>query len=120
MPEIADPLVLDFVEWIAREPRSYAEVVATWRTSCPRLTIWEDAADRGYVTRETVAGAGLIVAVTEDGEKLLREHGRAWQAVITFARSSDTRAIDFAHRRSAQIHAIASFSVISMTSRIVP
>ena len=76
MPEIADPLVLDFVEWIAREPRSYTEVVATWRTSCPRLTIWEDAADRGYVTRQTVAGAGLIVAVTEAGEKLLREHGR--------------------------------------------
>ena len=47
MSEIADPLVLDFVEWIAREPRFYAEVVATWRTSCPRLTIWEDAVDGG-------------------------------------------------------------------------
>jgi uncharacterized membrane protein YfcA len=54
MSESADPLVLDFVEWIAREPRFYAEVVATWRTSCPRLTIWEDAADHGYVTRETI------------------------------------------------------------------
>ena len=58
MTETADPLVLDFVEWIAREPRVYAEVVATWRTSCPRLTIWEDAADRGYVAREAVAGVG--------------------------------------------------------------
>ena len=47
MAEVADPLVLDFVEWIAREPRLYSEVVATWRTSCPRLTIWEDAADGG-------------------------------------------------------------------------
>ncbi|MCS3926685.1 hypothetical protein M2175_001716 [Bradyrhizobium elkanii] len=45
MSETADPLVLDFVEWIAREPRAYAEVIATWKTSCPRLTIWEDAAD---------------------------------------------------------------------------
>jgi len=51
-------------------------VVATWRTSCPRLTIWEDAADSGYVAREAIAGFGLIVAVTEDGEKLLRENGR--------------------------------------------
>ena len=76
MAEVADPLVLDFVEWIAREPRLYAEVVATWRTSCPRLTIWEDAADGGYVERETIAGFGMIVAVTEDGEKLLRAHGR--------------------------------------------
>jgi hypothetical protein len=76
MGEAADPLVLDFVEWIAREPRVYAEVVATWRTSCPRLTIWEDAADRGYVAREAVAGVGLIVTVTDQGKKLLREHDR--------------------------------------------
>jgi hypothetical protein len=76
MADVADPLVLDFVEWIAREPRVYAEVIATWRTSCPRLTIWEDAADRGYVTRETVAGFGLIVTVTEEGETLLRAHSR--------------------------------------------
>jgi len=76
MTETADPLELDFVEWVAREPRVYAEVVATWRTSCPRLTIWEDASDRGYVTREEIAGFGLVVMVTDDGEKLLREHGR--------------------------------------------
>jgi hypothetical protein len=76
MTQAADPLVLDFVEWIAREPRLYAEVVGTWKTSCPRLTIWEDAADMGYVARESIAGFGLVVTVTEDGEKLLREHGR--------------------------------------------
>ena len=72
----ADPLVLDFVEWIAREQRLYSEVVAVWRTSCPRLTIWEDAADQGYVARETIAGTGLVVAVTEDGRQFLRAHGR--------------------------------------------
>ncbi|MBR0991976.1 hypothetical protein JQ580_14780 [Bradyrhizobium japonicum] len=76
MSEIADPLVLDFVEWIAREPRAYAEVIATWKTSCPRLTIWEDAADRGLVSRETLPGLGLVIAVTEDGERLLRTYGR--------------------------------------------
>jgi hypothetical protein len=71
-----DPLVLDLVEWIAREPRLYSEVIATWRTSCPRLTIWEDAVDFGYVTREAIAGFGVIVIVTEAGEKLLREQAR--------------------------------------------
>jgi hypothetical protein len=76
MAETADPLVLDFVEWIAREPRLYSDVIATWRTSCPRLTIWEDAADAGYVTRESVAGLGVIVTVTEAGEKWLRANGR--------------------------------------------
>jgi hypothetical protein len=76
MNEAVDPLVLDFVEWIARETRSYSEVVGTWRTSCPRLTIWEDAADRGYVARDTIAGLGMIVTVTKEGEALLRAYGR--------------------------------------------
>jgi hypothetical protein len=76
MADTADPLVLDFVEWIAREPRLYSEAIATWRTSCPRLTIWEDAVDCGYVARESIAGFGMIVTVTEHGEKLLRAHGR--------------------------------------------
>jgi hypothetical protein len=72
MSEAADALVLDLVEWIAREPRPYAQVIATWRTSCPRLTIWEDAVDLGYVTR----GHDAMVVVTEQGRKLLRAHGR--------------------------------------------
>ena len=76
MSDAADPLVLDFVEWIAREPRAYSEVIGAWKTSCPRLTIWEDAADRGYVARETVAGFGLVLKVTEDGQRVLRAHGR--------------------------------------------
>ncbi|WP_316186722.1 MULTISPECIES: hypothetical protein [unclassified Bradyrhizobium] len=72
----ADPLVLDFVEWVARAPRSHAEVVATWRTSCPRLTVWEDAADLGYVTRQAITGAGLFIIVTDAGARLLRDNGR--------------------------------------------
>ena len=75
MVDTTDPLVLDLVEWIAREPRLYAEVIETWRTSCPRLTIWEDAVDRGYVAREQVAGTGVRVAITAGGEKFLRENG---------------------------------------------
>jgi hypothetical protein len=71
-----DPLVLDLVEWIARKPRLYAEVIDNWRTSCPRLTIWEDAVDRGYVAREAGAGSGIVISITPDGEKFLRAHGR--------------------------------------------
>jgi len=77
MNKTADPLVLDLVEWVAREPRPYSEAIETWRTSCPRLTIWEDAIDRGYVARQPVAGRGVRIAITERGRKLLREHGRA-------------------------------------------
>jgi hypothetical protein len=75
MTEATDALVLDLVEWIAREPRPYAEVIETWRTSCPRLTIWEDAVDRGYVARRP-SSEGLRVTVTESGETFLRAHGR--------------------------------------------
>src|SRR5260370_11557400 len=76
MTDAADPLVLDFVAWIAREPRVYSEVVATWKTSCPRLTIWEDAAHQGYVAPQTIAGFGMIVTVTEDRDRLPRDHVR--------------------------------------------
>ena len=76
MTETTDALVLDLVEWIGREPRLYSEVIETWRTSCPRLTIWEDAVDRGYVARQPAAG-GARVAVTDCGTRFLREHGRA-------------------------------------------
>jgi len=79
--EATDALLLDLVEWIAREPRPYSEVIETWRTSCPRLTIWEDAVDRGYVARQAVVGQGvegqgMRIAITEGGAKFLREHGR--------------------------------------------
>jgi CTP-dependent riboflavin kinase len=75
MADSTDPLVLDLVEWIAREPRPYSEVIETWRTSCPRLTIWEDAVDRGYVTREA-AGTGVMVTITESGKRFLHACGR--------------------------------------------
>jgi hypothetical protein len=51
-------------------------VIGAWKTSCPRLTIWEDAADLGLVARESVAGFGLVVKVTVEGMKVLRANGR--------------------------------------------
>jgi hypothetical protein len=71
-----EPLIVDLVEWVAREPRPYAEVMEAWRTSCPRLTVWEDAVDRGLVRREASGASGLVVTVTAEGRELLRAHGR--------------------------------------------
>jgi hypothetical protein len=62
-----ESLVFDLVEWVAKEPRTYAQVMDAWRTSCPRLTVWEEALERGYVARK-----GTDVAVTENGYALLR------------------------------------------------
>ncbi|MFC2999661.1 hypothetical protein [Falsiroseomonas tokyonensis] len=62
MTDPKEPLIRDLVAWIAAAPRPYAEVMETWRTSCPRLTVWEDAADRGLVACETRSGALWVVA----------------------------------------------------------
>jgi hypothetical protein len=77
-----DALVLDLVEWVAREPRSYAEVFDAWRTSCPRLPVWEEACDRGLVARTSVPGRGALVVATTSGRKLLQQHGRPSVAVV--------------------------------------
>ena len=51
MSDILAPLTIDFLAWLAAEPRDYVDVMDAWRTSFPRLTIWEDAIDAGLVTR---------------------------------------------------------------------
>jgi hypothetical protein len=68
-------LVLDLVQWVAREPRPYTQVMDAWRTSCPRLTIWEDALELGLVSREYQGGRS-IVTVTSDGREFLKTEGR--------------------------------------------
>jgi hypothetical protein len=64
-------LVLDLLEWVAGKPRSYAEAMDAWRTSCPRLPVWEDAVDLGLVACRRGDGTGMIVAVTPAGQALL-------------------------------------------------
>jgi hypothetical protein len=76
MSSSIDPLILDLVEWVAQEPRAYTDVMDAWRTSCPRLTVWEDAVDCGLVRRESNLEAGFVVVVTPEGRQLLQEHGR--------------------------------------------
>jgi len=76
-PETIDPLIIDFLSWLEREPRAYAEVMEFWRTSCPKLPIWEDAVDRGLVARRRGPDAGpAVVVLTDSGRRTLREHGQ--------------------------------------------
>ena len=69
---VVEPLILDLLEWLAERERTYEEVMAAWRTSCPRLPVWEDANDRGLVMRAEAKGRG-IVAVTSQGFALLKQ-----------------------------------------------
>ena len=71
MADPVDALILDLLEWIGSAPRPYAEVIDAWRTSCPRLPVWEEANDRGFVERRADGGGGLLVSVTERGRQFL-------------------------------------------------
>ncbi|MEX1254993.1 MAG: hypothetical protein WEE64_11705 [Dehalococcoidia bacterium] len=71
-----EALVLDLVEWIAERPRTYADTIDAWRTSCPRLSIWEDTLDHGFVACEHRGGSDVIVNVTPAGLALLKRSGR--------------------------------------------
>lgn len=77
MPDPVDALIIDLLEWIGPESRSYAEVIDAWRTSCPRLPVWEEANARGYVVREHVEGAPARVSVSAAGRAVLDRHRRA-------------------------------------------
>ena len=65
-------LTLQLLEWIADRPRSYTEVLDAWRTTCPRLSIWEDACSDGLIDCEP--GASHIVALSHKGQSLLDAH----------------------------------------------
>jgi len=76
MPGDIDALICDLLEWIEIEPRHYADVIDAWRTSCPRLPVWEDSVDRGFVVRERVEGRGVMIKLTPLGRRFLCDNGR--------------------------------------------
>ena len=67
MSSAAYRLTLQMLEWIARAPRTREDVLEAWRTSCPRLSIWEDACIDGLVE----FGEGGVIALTRKGSDLL-------------------------------------------------
>ena len=69
-------LILDLLEWIVARPRTYSDVMDAWKTSCPRLTIWEDATDAGLVELVSSDKGQKLVQVTELGREFLSRHGR--------------------------------------------
>jgi hypothetical protein len=70
MSDSIESLILDLLQWIGPERRDYGEVLDAWRTSCPRLPVWEEASNRGFVTRSYDAGCAFV-CVTPDGLSFL-------------------------------------------------
>ena len=69
-----DSLIVDLLEWIGPNARPYAETLEAWRTSCPRLPVWEEANDRGFISRRHAPGDDALVSVSAAGRAHLREH----------------------------------------------
>ena len=68
-----DSLVLDLLEWIGPDARPYDEVMEAWRTSCPRLPVWEQANQLGFVERGTGPGGDPVITVSAGGAEHLRK-----------------------------------------------
>jgi hypothetical protein len=70
MSDTVESLILDLLEWVNIKERTYEETMEAWRTSCPRLPVWEEANDRGLVTARKANGRSVI-RITPAGLALL-------------------------------------------------
>jgi hypothetical protein len=59
---VVEALIRDLLAWLATGDREYGEVMDAWRTSCPKLPVWEDANELGLVAVER-----SIVRITPAG-----------------------------------------------------
>jgi hypothetical protein len=75
-PVMDDPvgrLTLQLLAWIDAKPRTYAEVMDAWRSTCPRLSVWEDALSGGLVRVDRDGDAGQSrVTLTPRGRDMAR------------------------------------------------
>jgi len=65
MSQVVGNLILDLLEWLARRERTYEETMAAWRTSCPKLTVWEDATDQGLVDIRQESDRSIVYVTSE-------------------------------------------------------
>jgi hypothetical protein len=72
---VVEALIFDLLEWVATRDRSYEEAMDAWRTSCPKLPVWEDANEPGLITTADVQGRSLV-RITPSGQALLEQRNR--------------------------------------------
>ena len=63
-------LTRQLLEWIASGRHTYDDAIQTWRSSCPRHTIWEDALLAGLIDHAGERDA--ILTLTPRGQAVLR------------------------------------------------
>jgi hypothetical protein len=73
MHEPINALMLQFLEWLSQRPRTYAEAMDAWQSSCPRHTTWEDALGEGWIRIEGT-DEHSHVTLTPQGKNVLNEN----------------------------------------------
>jgi hypothetical protein len=49
MSDAVNLLMREFLVWVASRPRTYADAMEAWQSTCPRHTLWEDALIEGFI-----------------------------------------------------------------------
>jgi len=100
MSDAASALTLQFLAWVAEAPRTYAQAMEAWRSTCPRLSIWEDAILDGLV--------GFAGGETRNQSRVvLTAKGRArlrGGAPVPTRRAAARRPVATAARRTKALH----------------
>ena len=74
MLQPVDPLMLQFLAWVASRRRTYAEAMEAWQTMCPRHTVWEDALIDGLIQVQSQGSPRQSdVMLTPRGRAILEE-----------------------------------------------
>jgi len=68
-------LTFDLLSWIDCRTRSYAETIEAWKTSCPQLSVWDDAVIDGLVRVDRRSRQGATVVLTTRGREALATSG---------------------------------------------
>ena len=73
MPESVSLLTLEFLAWIDSRPRTYAEAIEAWRSTCPQHPVWDDALIEGLIRIESAETMDRsVVSLTPRGKALIR------------------------------------------------
>jgi hypothetical protein len=70
MSDAPSLIMIQFLSWVADRPRTYAQTMEAWRTTCPRLSVWEDAVIDDLVR---IDGELRAVSLTPRGHAVLRK-----------------------------------------------
>lgn len=73
MTEPASLLMIEFLTWVSLRRRTYADAMEAWRSSCPRLTVWEDALADSLIRIEGDTLRQAEVTLTPKGKAVLQQ-----------------------------------------------